>query len=84
MKLFADAFDKLLSVSDTPQARSGRMRALLLAGDLDGARGEADRKIREAEGYAIERVNRAQGDVTRFAKVLEEYNRNPGVTRALD
>ncbi len=45
------------------------------------AKGEAQQLIEQAEGYAVERVNRAQGDVARFSKVLEEYNRNPQVTR---
>jgi membrane protease subunit HflK len=45
------------------------------------AKGQAEQLIQEAEGYAIERVNKAEGDVARFARVLDEYTRNPGVTR---
>jgi membrane protease subunit HflK len=45
------------------------------------AKGQAEQLIQEAEGYAINRVNRAEGDVARFARVLDEYSRNPGVTR---
>lgn len=45
------------------------------------AKGEAEQRIQQAQGYAIQRVNRAEGDVARFQKVLEEYNRNPEVTR---
>ena len=45
------------------------------------ARGQADQLISEARGYAVNRVNRAEGDVARFAQVLNEYTRNPGVTR---
>jgi membrane protease subunit HflK len=45
------------------------------------AKGQAEQLIQEAEGYAIERVNKAEGDVARFSRVLDEYNRNPGVTR---
>jgi len=45
------------------------------------AKGEAERVIQEAEGYAVERVNRAEGDIARFLNVLEEFNRNPQVTR---
>ena len=45
------------------------------------ARGQAEQLISEARGYAVQRVNRAQGDVSRFANVLDEYTRNPGVTR---
>ena len=45
------------------------------------AKGEAERVIQDAEGYAVERVNRAEGDIARFLNVLEEFNRNPQVTR---
>jgi len=44
-------------------------------------RGEADRIILVAQGYATERVNRALGDVARFNSVLAEYQRAPDVTR---
>jgi membrane protease subunit HflK len=45
------------------------------------AKGQAEQLVQEAEGYAVERVNKAEGDVARFARVLTEYNRSPGVTR---
>ena len=44
-------------------------------------RGEADRLLQVANGYATERVNRAEGDVARFNAVYEEYRRSPEVTR---
>jgi len=44
-------------------------------------RGEADRIVQVAEGYAAERVNHAMGDVARFNAVYEEYRRAPDVTR---
>ena len=44
-------------------------------------KGEADRRIQEAQGYATERVNRANGDVARFNAVYNEYRRSPDVTR---
>ena len=44
-------------------------------------RGEADRVVQIAEGYATERVNRARGDVARFNAVYEEYRNSPEVTR---
>ena len=37
--------------------------------------------IQEAQGYAVERVNQARGDVAKFASVLAEYNKAPEVTR---
>ncbi len=37
--------------------------------------------ISEAEGYALERVNRAQGEATRFEAILGQYEQAPQVTR---
>ncbi len=45
------------------------------------AQGQADQILRQAEGYATERVNKAQGDVARFAAVYEEYRKAPDITR---
>jgi membrane protease subunit HflK len=44
-------------------------------------KGEAERLIQVAEGYATERKNRALGDVARFNSVYDEYRRSPEVTR---
>ncbi|MGE5342609.1 MAG: FtsH protease activity modulator HflK [Candidatus Omnitrophota bacterium] len=49
--------------------------------EIPRARGEAQQVIREAEGYAVERVNLAKGDVARFLAVLGEYKKNPQVIR---
>jgi membrane protease subunit HflK len=46
------------------------------------AAGEAQQAIQVAEGYATERVNKANGDVARFKAVLGEYRRSPEVTRS--
>ena len=45
------------------------------------ARGEARRLIKDAEGYAIDRVNRAQGDATKFKAIYYEYALAKDVTR---
>lgn len=45
------------------------------------AKGVADQQIQIAQGYAIDKVNRAQGDVSRFLSVYEEYKKAPSVTR---
>ena len=45
------------------------------------ARGEAEQAILQAEGYALDRVNRAQGEATRFASIEEAYRASPNVTR---
>ncbi|MDR0585020.1 MAG: FtsH protease activity modulator HflK [Treponema sp.] len=49
--------------------------------EIPRAKGEAERVIQVAQGYAAERVNRANGDVARFNAVYEEYRRAPEVTR---
>ena len=38
-------------------------------------------KLTEAEGYAIERVNNAKGDVALFESVLKEYLKAPQITK---
>ncbi len=45
------------------------------------ARGVAQRTIQEAEGYAVEKVNRAKGDIYRFLAVYGEYKKHPSITR---
>jgi len=45
------------------------------------ANGEADQAIRAAEGYALERENKALGDASRFDAFYEEYRKAPAVTR---
>ena len=48
---------------------------------IPAAEGEAQRVIRDAEGYALARVNRAQGDAERFVAVWREYSRAKDVTK---
>ena len=52
-----------------------------LSREIPLAKGKADQEIQVAEGYAVERVNKAKGDVARFNSVYEEYKRSPKVTR---
>jgi membrane protease subunit HflK len=49
--------------------------------EIPKARGEAERMVLVAQGYASERVNRAKGDVARFNSVYNEYRRSPEVTK---
>ncbi|MDR0495477.1 MAG: FtsH protease activity modulator HflK [Treponema sp.] len=49
--------------------------------EIPKTKGEAERLIQIAQGYATERVNRAHGDVARFNAVYDEYRRSPEVTR---
>ncbi len=45
------------------------------------AQGQADQELQIAQGYAIDRVNRAKGDVARFTSVYTEYKKAPEITR---
>ena len=45
------------------------------------ARGAASRLIQEAQGYKASIMARAEGDARRFASIVSEYARYPGVTR---
>lgn len=45
------------------------------------AKGEAEKVNREAEGYALDRVNRARGDADRFIQVWSAYKESKEVTR---
>jgi len=48
---------------------------------VPAALGEAEKIIRAAEGYALDRVNRAKGDTNRFLALWEEYKKAEEVTR---
>jgi len=45
------------------------------------AKGQAEQQIRDAEGYKLDKVNRAKGDAERFLMTLEAYKKAPEVTR---
>jgi membrane protease subunit HflK len=45
------------------------------------AQGRAEQAKEAAQGYAIERVNRARGDAGRFKALVTEYRKAPSVTR---
>ena len=49
--------------------------------EIPKARGEAEKIIQEAYGYAAERENKAMGDVARFNSVYNEYRNNTNITR---
>ncbi len=48
---------------------------------IPAARGDAERMVTDAEGYALERINRATGDANRFRALLKEYSKAKDVTR---
>ncbi len=45
------------------------------------ARGEAEQAILQAAGYALDRINRAEGEAARFAAIEAAYRAAPEVTR---
>ena len=45
------------------------------------ARGEALQMVKQAQAYAIDRTNTAEGDAARFNQVYEQYKINKDVTR---
>jgi membrane protease subunit HflK len=45
------------------------------------SRGKAAKLIADAEAYAIDTVNRAKGDASRFSEVLKSYKQAPQLTR---
>jgi len=45
------------------------------------AEGEKEQIIQVAEGYKTKRINEAEGDVARFLAMLEEYQKQPSVTK---
>ena len=45
------------------------------------AQGEAQQAILQAQGYSLNRVNRAEGDAARFNSLYEAYRKAPEVTR---
>jgi len=49
--------------------------------EVPKAKGVANATIQEAEGYAIERTNKAAGETSRFLALLTEYRKAPEVTR---
>ena len=49
--------------------------------EVPRALGEALQAIQQAEGYAVDRVNRSQGDAARFKALYAEYRKAPEVTR---
>lgn len=49
--------------------------------EIPNAKGEAKRTVDRAEGYKVDRINRAKGDVARFSGILTQYRKAPEVTR---
>ena len=48
---------------------------------IPAALGEAERTVKAAEGYALDRINRAEGDTARFTALYKEYAVAKDVTK---
>ncbi len=48
---------------------------------IPAAKGEAERVVKDAEGFALDRINRSQGDAERFKLLYEEYIKAKDVTK---
>lgn len=71
---------------DAIKAREDRDRLSLAAqayaNDLiPRARGQAVRRVQDAQAYRARKVTEAEGEAERFLNLLEQYERAPGVTR---
>lgn len=67
--------------AEQDKIRSGNEAQRIANDNVPKALGEAKRMIEEAEGYAIERLNNAKGEVTRFNAIYAEYAKAKAVTR---
>jgi len=70
-------------VNEAQQEQSRKVNEALQAfnQEVPRERGEVERTVAKAEGYAINRTNTAKGDVARFNSLLTEYRKSPEVTR---
>ena len=70
-------------VNEAQQEQSRKINEAVQAynQEVPRERGEVERTIAKAEGYAINRTNTAKGDVARFNALLTEYRKAPEVTR---
>ena len=74
------------SFNEVNKAQQDRENAINIANGeynkvIPKAKGQADQTIRGAEGYRFKRVNEAEGDVTAFSAVLQQYVKAPEITR---
>ena len=75
-----DAFDDVVAAREDKERLQNEAERYALSIDPE-ARGQAQARIREAEGYKLEVVANAEGEVGRFIQLLEEYQKAPKVTR---
>jgi len=74
------AFDEVNSAQQIKDQLISEARAYA-ARVVPEARGEAARRRTVAEGYKVAKIAQAEGDVTRFSLLRDEYRNAPEVTR---
>ena len=75
-----DAFDDVVAAREDKEKLQNEAERYALT-IVPEARGQAQARIRNAEGYLLEVVANAEGEVGRFTQLLEEYQKAPKVTR---
>ncbi len=71
------------AVNDAEQERETMINEALRSYNqsIPAAKGEALQVIQTAEGYKLDRVNRAKGEAERFKSILAEYQKSKDVTK---
>jgi membrane protease subunit HflK len=75
-----DAFDDVVAAREDKERLQNEAERYALT-IVPEARGQAQARIRNAEGYLLEVVANAEGEVGRFTQLLQEYQKAPEVTR---
>ena len=75
-----DAFDDVVAAREDKERLQNEAERYALS-IVPEARGQAQARIREAEGYKLEVVANTEREVGRFIQLLEEYQKAPKVTR---
>ncbi len=75
-----NAFDDVVAAREDKERLQNEAERYALT-IVPEARGQAQARIRGAEAYKEEVVSKAEGEVDRFNKLLEEYSKAPEVTR---
>ena len=75
-----DSFDDVVAAREDKEKLQNEAERYALT-IVPEARGQAQARIRNAEGYLLEVVANAEGEVGRFTQLLEEYEKAPKVTR---
>ena len=75
-----DSFDDVVAAREDKEKLQNEAERYALT-IVPEARGQAQARIRNAEGYLLEVVANAEGEVGRFTQLLREYEKAPEVTR---